>query len=208
MHASLTAVERAVEEAVRQTIQSLDAKFVALQAENSRLSAALAEAKAQARRDAFEVAAQEAKHQARAMRMAGIPSEINDIRANAVMTVALALEVLATAPAETEKPETGEAKLERVRHLKRGTEYEVLGEAEVQVATGSHKIWLKGADTSSEYAAIPARLAHDGEEITVYRDPKSGKLWCRFTDEFRDGRFETITPPQPTATNTLEDGHA
>ena len=86
--------------------------------------------------------------------------------------------------------------VKRVRHLKRGTEYEVLGEAEAQVANGSYSVWPKGMDIMSEAEAVPARLVSDGHTLTVYRDPKTGKIWCRFTDEFRDGRFETITPAQ------------
>jgi hypothetical protein len=70
--------------------------------------------------------------------------------------------------------------VERVRHLKRGTEYEVLGEAEAQVSTGFNG----------------RRFLEDGKQLVVYRDPANGKLWCRFADEFRDGRFETITPAQ------------
>lgn len=87
----------------------------------------------------------------------------------------------------------GEAQTERVRHVKRGTEYEVLGEAEAQVAVAvGHQIWQKGGDPILD-EPVPARLAFDGCKLTVYRDPKSGKLWCRFTDEFRDGRFVTVS---------------
>ncbi|KTS02522.1 hypothetical protein SB2_25580 [Methylobacterium radiotolerans] len=67
--------------------------------------------------------------------------------------------------------------LERVRHLKRGTEYEVLGEAELQIA-------------SVDMLNRPLRLS-EGARLTVYRG-SDGKLWARETDEFRDGRFKTI----------------
>jgi hypothetical protein len=77
---------------------------------------------------------------------------------------------------------------ERVRHLKRGTEYEVLGEAEAQVATGHRDI------DDMTYTDI-----QDGSRLTVYRCLKTGKLWTRLTDEFRDGRFETIAAPPPPA---------
>ena len=78
---------------------------------------------------------------------------------------------------------------ERVRHLKRGTEYEVLGEAEAQVSEGMKRYGMPGA----------TRLISDEGRLTVYRCIKTGKLWARFTDEFRDGRFETIaaSPPAP-----------
>lgn len=79
--------------------------------------------------------------------------------------------------------------LERVRHLKRGTEYEVLGEAEAQVS--------KGASTRD---GKHHRCICDDDRLTVYRCLKTGKLWCRFTDEFRDGRFV----PSPTDAKTGE----
>lgn len=86
-------------------------------------------------------------------------------------------------PASSGKALTGKAQeLERVRHVKRGTEYEVLGEAEAQVSVPEpgHR---KGI----------VRHIQDGDRLTVYRG-SDGKLWCRFTDEFRDGRFVPAPP--------------
>jgi hypothetical protein len=59
----------------------------------------------------------------------------------------------------------------RVRHKKRGTEYEVLGEADLQTEK-------------------PLR---DYAVVMVYRDPATGRLWVRPVDEFNDGRFEVVT---------------
>lgn len=85
------------------------------------------------------------------------------------------------------------ASREIVRHVKRGTEYEVLGEAEVQVST--HCVALPGSTIIRE-----ARAGYGGDHLTVYRCLKTGKLWCRRPDEFRDGRFEPATPsPIPQA---------
>lgn len=61
--------------------------------------------------------------------------------------------------------------VERYRHKKRGTVYEVIGEAELQCATH---------DPS------------EGDELVIYRGD-DGKLWARMRDEFHDGRFEPIT---------------
>jgi len=58
----------------------------------------------------------------------------------------------------------------RVRHKKRGTEYEVLGEADLQTET-------------------PLR---DYAVVVVYRDPTNGRLWVRPVGEFNDGRFEEV----------------
>ena len=81
------------------------------------------------------------------------------------------------------------AGFERVRHLKRGTEYEVLGEAELLVSTDS-------------WGPRDNRRAYDGDSITVYRGT-DGKLLVRFTDEFRDGRFETISAPDTRQSETI-----
>lgn len=79
----------------------------------------------------------------------------------------------------------------RVRHKKRGTTYQVLGDAEAQVSTGAYRVWPSDAD-KHDGDGHPARLAHDGLSLTVYRSEQTGKLWCRFPDEFEDGRFEKL----------------
>ncbi len=66
----------------------------------------------------------------------------------------------------------------RVRSLKRGTTYRVLGEAEVQI--------------SKPTLSTKGRLLTEGEKLTVYQADEDGKLWVRFPDEFEDGRFEEI----------------
>lgn len=82
---------------------------------------------------------------------------------------------------------------ERVRHVKRGTEYEVLGEAEAQVSKGE-------SNRFGEWRAL-----YERDKLTVYRG-SDGKLWCRFPDEMRDGRFETITPPSDPAPSGQAEG--
>lgn len=107
-------------------------------------------------------------------------------------------------PADHANSEIGEsdngaapaAALEVVRHVKRGTEYEVLGEAEVQISTrctapdGPGNGVLPNSTIIRE--ARPGYYA--GDLLVVYRDKVTGKLWCRLPDEFRDGRFETLSP--------------
>lgn len=62
----------------------------------------------------------------------------------------------------------------RYQHKKRGSVYEVLGEAELQCAVMS---------------------PIEGDLLTIYRGT-DGKWWARFRDEFYDGRFEPLpTPP-------------
>jgi hypothetical protein len=92
-------------------------------------------------------------------------------------------------PASSGKALTGKAQgVERVRHVKRGTEYEVLGEAEAQISRSDsriteHRDWLEQTAFLSE-----------GDTLTVYRCVETGKLWCRFPDEFNDGRFVPAPP--------------
>ena len=66
-----------------------------------------------------------------------------------------------------------------VRHLKRNSTYDVLGDAEVQISTRD------GMPASS-------RPLHEGDRLTVYRAHENGKLYLRFPDEFADGRFREI----------------
>lgn len=60
-----------------------------------------------------------------------------------------------------------------VRHEKRGTIYEVVGVAELQVSSYPTK----------------NMLIREGRQLTVYRDRDTGRLWCRMREEFEDGRF-------------------
>lgn len=70
------------------------------------------------------------------------------------------------------------------RHVVRGTLYEVLGIAEAQVSKGG----VIRADNGVTYTM---REIKDGTELVVYRG-EGGKLWCRFPDEFSDGRFVPV----------------
>lgn len=71
-----------------------------------------------------------------------------------------------------------------VKHKKRGTAYEVLGEAEAQISSPTTY------DGSLEGPG--ARLLFEGQKLTVYRCVRTGKLWARFPDEFEDGRFQDL----------------
>lgn len=58
----------------------------------------------------------------------------------------------------------------RYRHLKRGSTYQLVGQARVQT---------------------DAPLS-DMDEVTVYRCEQTGDLWARRRSEFEDGRFERV----------------
>jgi len=60
--------------------------------------------------------------------------------------------------------------VERYRHVKRGTIYEVVGRAELQMSFDS---------------------LVDGSEMVVYRGD-DGKMWVREESEFHDGRFQAL----------------
>lgn len=77
------------------------------------------------------------------------------------------------------------ADLKRVRHKKRGTTYEILGEAEAQISN---------PDTyEGDLTGPGARYLREGDSLVVYRCIETGKLWLRYPDEFADGRFEDVT---------------
>lgn len=70
------------------------------------------------------------------------------------------------------------------RHKKRGTTYELLGIAEAQVSK----------TTENVFQADAYRPLREGDRLAVYRAEDGLRLWVRFEDEFRDGRFENVTP--------------
>lgn len=72
------------------------------------------------------------------------------------------------------------------RHKKRGTTYELLGIAEAQVSTPTVMPVAEGGQ--------PLRPLREGDKLAVYRAEDGIQLWVRFEDEFRDGRFENVTP--------------
>lgn len=72
---------------------------------------------------------------------------------------------------------------EIVRHVGRGTLYDVLGEAEVQISFPTD--W---AGVGDGY-----RPLREHDRLVIYRG-KDDRLWARFPSEFHDGRFENITP--------------
>lgn len=59
------------------------------------------------------------------------------------------------------------------RHKKRGTTYQEVGVASLQVATKGH--------------------LSEGAHLVIYRDD-DGRLWAREVSEFEDGRFEKVQP--------------
>lgn len=70
----------------------------------------------------------------------------------------------------------------RIKHLKRGSAYEVIGDVPFQVSTGNQTI-----------AGKQVRMIKDGDPVRVYRDEVSRKFYVRFPDEFTPDRFVDIT---------------
>jgi len=77
---------------------------------------------------------------------------------------------------------------ERVRHVKTGGEYEVIGEGRMQTHGWEVEDTRDDADGWPNHGHYPV----DMEPVTIYRSRSDGRLWVRPTAEFRDGRFETI----------------
>lgn len=79
---------------------------------------------------------------------------------------------------------------ERVRHKKRGSEYEVIGVGRMQTEDWSEEVL--GADEDGRNAWVNESI--DMREVTIYRSVDDGSLWVRPTEEFNDGRFEALPP--------------
>jgi hypothetical protein len=73
------------------------------------------------------------------------------------------------------------------RHNVRGTDYRVVGTAEVQISTGAQRL----AEHETNFVLGIGKLLSEGDKLLVYRD-KTGKLWARFPEEFEDGRFTKL----------------
>lgn len=86
--------------------------------------------------------------------------------------------------------------MKRVKHIKRGSTYRVLGEAKFQVSTG------QCFDHMGQYRAV-----HDKEPVTVYRSEDDGQLYARFPDEMGDGRFEELPDDTPVLFGLEQQGH-
>lgn len=67
------------------------------------------------------------------------------------------------------------------RHIKRGTEYEIIGVGDLQMSRD---------------------LLVDGSSMVLYRGA-NGQLCCREEGEFLDGRFERVNRPEPVADEAL-----
>ena len=90
----------------------------------------------------------------------------------AIVELTTAREVVAALQAAALQPRA-EAWRATHRHLKRGTEYQVIGCAAVQASKADLR---------------------DDAIVYVYRDVE-GDLWVRGVEEFNDGRFEALPPP-------------
>lgn len=67
-----------------------------------------------------------------------------------------------------------------VRHKKRGTTYQVLGEGKMQ-----------SEDWVTDHGIEEGSRRVDGLKVTIYQ-AEDGGLWVRPSDEFGDGRFEEL----------------
>lgn len=79
------------------------------------------------------------------------------------------------------------------RHKKRGTEYALVGIGKMQT-----EHW-RDPNLDAEYD----NQAVDMRDVAIYRSVDGGKLWVRPTEEFNDGRFETLWSGAKSTTPAL-----
>lgn len=82
------------------------------------------------------------------------------------------------------EPAPGEQRQTTHRHVKRGTEYQLIGIGKVQAED-----WYTSKNENTRTI--------DMREVVIYRSVDDGSLWVRPREEFDDGRFITL-PGAPT----------
>lgn len=103
-----------------------------------------------------------------------------DSAADRLATILLTQEPSAAAPASPSK------RVERLeaathRHVKRGTEYVLLGNGKMQAEN-----WHDMSANPHDFQSVDMR------EVAIYRSVDDGSLWVRPREEFEDGRFQAL----------------
>lgn len=80
----------------------------------------------------------------------------------------------------------------RWRHKKRGTSYEVLGRAAMQISIKT--LFPHGHRTTPLILEEVAVASLEKMSFVAYRSEADDTLWVRPESEFLDGRFEEIKP--------------
>jgi len=90
---------------------------------------------------------------------------------------------LTAAIAALSRPQADDGWRPTHRHVKRGSEYMLLGIGKMQTQGWLQELVLNGH--------VEARTSVDMREVAIYRG-SDGSLWARPIEDFNDGRFEAL----------------
>jgi hypothetical protein len=78
---------------------------------------------------------------------------------------------------------------ERYKHVKRGTEYDLIGVGRMQAED-----WCDMSDAFDDGEGLIAGTQDvDMREVSIYRSVDDGMIWVRPLEEFNDGRFVRVS---------------
>lgn len=104
------------------------------------------------------------------------------------------LSALSVSP-KPERPAIAENAAATHRHVKRGTEYVLIGFGKMQAERWGTNARLDTSDGGYGFVTVDPV---DMREVAIYRSVDDGSLWVRPREDFEDGRFVALATPHPS----------